>query len=84
MTQVTNPREAGAEGMQHVWVFQVEGSDGTVADPVVCATRDVAVSRSKAKAAGTSLAWKEDEYGASSAYVGTDLFTIFATPVHQF
>jgi hypothetical protein len=56
----------------------------TQTDPVVCATRDVAVSRAEARAGDASLTWKEDEYGASIAHVGMEAFTIFATPVHQF
>ncbi len=83
MTQVTNSREAGAEGMQQVWVLQVSESDDT-ATPIVSATKETARSRAAAEANGVDLEWQEDEQGVSIAKAGQTVFTIFATPVHQF
>jgi len=83
MTQVTNSREAGAEGMQHVWVVRASRSDDT-RDPVVCATRDIAMSRAAAEANGADPVWEDNGHGISISKVGGDVLTIFETPVHQF
>src|SRR5882724_10871678 len=64
MAQVMNSREAGATSLRHVWVLQNTGPDGSTSDPVVCATRDVARSRTTAEAEGVDLAWEENGLGA--------------------